>query len=292
MAADWIPMRIDLIDDPAVIAIAARLDLDEYAVVGRLHRLWAWANSHLLDGHARSVTPQQVDRLISTPNFATALQEAGWLQVRSDGVAFPNFDRWNSQSAKKRILSAKRQQKSRHGNEPKVSRSERDESVTREEKRREEKKKDPPNPPSGGIVPNPSPLVPVAEKAKKPRQHSEPSSEHPIAIRIFTDAWGEKYGAKYPFDGSKHGKAFAWMLDQAGGKAENLRPIVARFLADQDDFYAAGSRHSIDKLRANFARWVTDATPTKQPTAFKSKRDADAEYLASQIFEVMNPTGA
>jgi hypothetical protein len=143
-------MRIDLIDDPAVIAIAARLDLDEYAVVGRLHRLWAWANSHLLDGHARSVTPQQVDRLISTPNFATALQEAGWLQVRSDGVAFPNFDRWNSQSAKKRILSAKRQQKSRHGNEPKVSRSERDKSVTREEKRREEIKK-PPLPPKGGV---------------------------------------------------------------------------------------------------------------------------------------------
>ena len=35
VAGDWIPMRTDLAEDPAVIAIAAATDLDEFAVVGR-----------------------------------------------------------------------------------------------------------------------------------------------------------------------------------------------------------------------------------------------------------------
>ena len=56
MAGDWIPMRVDLADDPAVISIATATGLDELAVVGRLHRLWSWANRHLTTGAAPSVS--------------------------------------------------------------------------------------------------------------------------------------------------------------------------------------------------------------------------------------------
>lgn len=108
MAGDWIPMRIELADDPAVISVAAATGIDEFGVVGRLHRLWGWANRHLTDGNARSVTENWVDRFVSCPRFARALAEAGWLRIRDQSVEFPKFEKWNSQGAKKRALTAKR----------------------------------------------------------------------------------------------------------------------------------------------------------------------------------------
>ena len=39
MAGDWIKMRIDIADDPAVIGIASALDITEDEVVGKLHRI-------------------------------------------------------------------------------------------------------------------------------------------------------------------------------------------------------------------------------------------------------------
>ena len=62
MAGDWIPLRADVHEDPAVIAIAAALGMEEYAVVGRLHKLWSWANRQLADGNAACVTDSWIDR--------------------------------------------------------------------------------------------------------------------------------------------------------------------------------------------------------------------------------------
>lgn len=132
MAADWIPMRIDLRDDPAVIAIAAATGLDEDAVAGKLLRLWGWANRQLTNGCAPRVTDSWVDRFLSAPGFAAAMLCAGWLQTRSGQIEFPKFDRWNSQGAKRRILAAHRMRKLRDG--PSATKAQ-------PEKRREEKKK-------------------------------------------------------------------------------------------------------------------------------------------------------
>lgn len=157
MAGDWIPMRVDLADDPAVIQVAAALGLDEFAVVGRLHRLWSWANRHLTTGDAQGVAESWVDRYVSTPGFAAALLAAGWLRTRSGHVEFPNFDRWNSQGAKTRLVKArqKRVERSRATGDtpgprgtvasPPMSPPDGDISATnrRPEKRRGEKKEVP-----------------------------------------------------------------------------------------------------------------------------------------------------
>ena len=45
MAGDWIKMRVDLNEDPAVVGMAIALDTDEHSVVGRLHKLWSWADN-------------------------------------------------------------------------------------------------------------------------------------------------------------------------------------------------------------------------------------------------------
>lgn len=141
MAGDWIPIRCNLLNDPAVIAVAAATGLDEYAVAGRLLKLWAWANEHTTDGNARGVTEKWIDRFVSAECFANGLISAGWLLIEDGKVVFPNFDRWNSQSAKARVLTAKRvaNYRSQNGNGRNVTTA-----LAKEEKRREEETPLPP----------------------------------------------------------------------------------------------------------------------------------------------------
>lgn len=146
MAGDWIKMRNDLADDPAVIGIASKTGLDEFAVVGRLQHLWSWADRQSRDGHAAGVTGMWVDKHVRCDGFAQAMAEVGWLSIKKGGIDFPNFDRHNGESAKKRALATGRKAKQRAAVtqvSAVVSRMQRDESVTREEKRREEKDKAP-----------------------------------------------------------------------------------------------------------------------------------------------------
>ncbi len=111
-------MRVDLADDPAVIGIAAVTGLDEDTVVGKLHRLWAWADRQTTDGNAPAVTKTWIDRYLRAEGFAEAMVSAGWLNAKSGGITFPKFDRHNGETGKQRALTAKRvaKYKSNNGN--------------------------------------------------------------------------------------------------------------------------------------------------------------------------------
>jgi hypothetical protein len=142
MAGDWIPMRVDLASDPAVIAIGARLNEHPYMIVGRLHKIWSWANMQLRDCYAPGVTKTFIDAHVGKSGFANAMIKVGWLRSDKHGISFPNFDTWNSKSGKQRLLSQSRMQRHRYAR-----------SVTKAspEKRREESNT-PPKPPKGGKV--------------------------------------------------------------------------------------------------------------------------------------------
>jgi hypothetical protein len=138
VAGDWIKMRVDLAEDPAVIAMAATLQLTEPHIVGLLHKAWSWADKHTKNGHAKSVTLSWIDRYIGVTGFAESMVSAGWLAV-DDGIKFPDFERHNGESAKKRASATerKRLERERHAEVTPMSRSKSDRSVTREEKRRD-----------------------------------------------------------------------------------------------------------------------------------------------------------
>ena len=108
MSGEWIKMRHDLHEDPAVIAIAAKLDIREAEVVGHLHWLWSWADKHSVDGNAVSVTAEWIDRKIGRIGFAAAMVAANWLTIDANTVTFVNFDRHNGETAKKRAVTNKR----------------------------------------------------------------------------------------------------------------------------------------------------------------------------------------
>ena len=154
MAGDWIKMRCNLDTDPAVFQIAAQLGLDELSVVGRLWKVWAWADQHVSDCHATGVTDVTLDRISTTPGFASAMRRVGWITGESDSPTLPRFDRHNGQSAKTRALATERQARKRHGDVTPESRPIRDQ-------RREEKSNTP-------IVPKGDDSSAVAEEIPTP----------------------------------------------------------------------------------------------------------------------------
>jgi len=164
VAGDWIKMRVDLSDNNKVWLLSANLNIDTFSVVGRLHRLWSWADKNTKDGTLRA-TEAMVDRVVDFPGFAKALVDIQWLVVDGESITFPEFDRHNGQSAKKRAQEAERKRVERScpqksGQKADAERTEigqiEDKTRTREEKsqsRGEHSSDDecnPPNPPKGG----------------------------------------------------------------------------------------------------------------------------------------------
>lgn len=106
MAADWTKLRNNLAGDPRVLAIAAATKLDRFAVVGRLHAVWAWAGEHTVDGRLVGATLAFVDELVGRKGFAQAMAAPGveWLLVEDQGLIVPRWDEHNGRAAKERAL--------------------------------------------------------------------------------------------------------------------------------------------------------------------------------------------
>jgi hypothetical protein len=115
MAGDWLKMRHDLADDPAVIRLAMMSGLEDDAVIGRLFRLWAWVDRHSKDGQVEGLDLAWVDRLARREGFGAALVRVGWLLETVEGLCFPRFDRHCSDSAKARALGKNRVEAHRNG---------------------------------------------------------------------------------------------------------------------------------------------------------------------------------
>jgi hypothetical protein len=139
MAGDWIKMRSNLDTHPKVFEIADLLGVAPLHAVGMLWKLWSWADTHSADGNAIRVTDLTLDAIVGHANFATALRTVGWVVGESGALSFPNFEKHNGASAKKRAESQERTAKHRSRTcnasvTPKALPEKR-----REEKRREDK---------------------------------------------------------------------------------------------------------------------------------------------------------
>jgi len=110
--ASWIKMRCDLRDDPAVISIAGALAVEIDLVVGKLHRVWSWADVHTRDGVVR-LPAASLDRIVECDGFAQAMADAGWLIDREGVLTFPDFERYQPVTAKQRQANAERQRQRR-----------------------------------------------------------------------------------------------------------------------------------------------------------------------------------
>ncbi|MDB6076445.1 MAG: hypothetical protein JWO82_192 [Akkermansiaceae bacterium] len=135
-------MRHNLALDPAVVRIAAELELDEFSVVGRLHALWSWLDQHSTDGQDVPVTAAFLDRLTGCAGFAAALQNAGWLAISAGSVSFPGYSEHNGGTAKARCQDSSRKARSRGADGSAEACPARNRTKAGTEKRRGEKKRE------------------------------------------------------------------------------------------------------------------------------------------------------
>lgn len=121
MAFAWIKIEDSTPDKPEVWKMAERLAIDADAVLGKLVRIWIWADQQTLDGNAASVTRALLDRCAGVTGFADAMIAVGWLKATEDGVSFLHFERHNGETAKKRALTRRRVERHRSCNADSVT---------------------------------------------------------------------------------------------------------------------------------------------------------------------------
>lgn len=148
MSDEWIKYRVGLPTNPRVVKLAGILKKPVHHITGALMAFWAVGDQHTTDGVLDGYTPEVVDDLIGIRGFADALQVVGWLEVGEGFVTIPNFDKHNSQSAKRRASKAKDMARYR-GHSVDDERPQNDHNVTTKrppDKTRQEKKTPPPSP--------------------------------------------------------------------------------------------------------------------------------------------------
>lgn len=145
MAGEWLKFEASTPEKPEVLAITVGMGWDDPDLtVGKLLRVWRWFDQQTVDGNAAGVTPALLDRMIGVSGLCGEMQKVGWLEVHDGGVRLPGFEKHNGNTAKKRVLTAKRVAKHKtnaSGNDGTNARSV-SEALPREEKSREDIDKD------------------------------------------------------------------------------------------------------------------------------------------------------
>lgn len=109
MMVSWIKIEVILPDKPEVITLAKLLRLkDSDTVVGKLIRLWSWADMQTVDGNCVPCTDAFIDRTVFCKGFARDLRSVGWLEGEEGALVFPRFERHNGETTKERIGSNRR----------------------------------------------------------------------------------------------------------------------------------------------------------------------------------------
>jgi len=108
MARNWIKIETATPDKPEVCVIATFLKIDPDAALGKLIRLWAWADVNKINGNAVGVTRGFIDKVVGQKGFADALEHAEWLSGNDGELVFTKFSKHNGKAARGRAQTAER----------------------------------------------------------------------------------------------------------------------------------------------------------------------------------------
>lgn len=260
MAGDWIKIECTTPDKPEVYQLAEKIGgIDPDAVLGKLLRVWIWADQQTFDGNAASVTRTALDRITGVDGFADALVCCGWLTSNDGGLTFPNFDRHNGKTAKTRALTAKR------------VRNHRNADVTPSALLREEKRESINTPSNDG-----------GAGSRKPRKKGQP-----IEYSSELTRWWEHYPKKVAKDDAL--KAFPKALDRIARERSLSPDGTLAWLIDRTKAYADSVKNAERKHIAHPAKWLnggrfndvledeTPVVPPKHVPSIDEMAEADAK---------------
>ena len=81
MAGEWIPIDCNLGTKPEVMEIVVLTGQPVDAVIGRLVRLWAWAQLNSKDGSLKATTAILARVAGGDPKFWEIVAETGWIEL-------------------------------------------------------------------------------------------------------------------------------------------------------------------------------------------------------------------
>jgi DNA polymerase III delta prime subunit len=116
MARNWIKIETVTPDKPEICAIATFLKIDPDAALGKLIRLWSWAEVNQINGNNVGVTRGFIDKVVGQQGFADALAHAGWLSGNDGALVFTKFSKHNGKVARGRAQTASRVSRHRERN--------------------------------------------------------------------------------------------------------------------------------------------------------------------------------
>jgi len=111
VANGWIVFDKALPTKPEISIISRALGISRAETVLACLMVWAWADENTTDGVMDGLAVEDVDYQARIPGFGAAMARAGWLQSDDRGLIFPNFDRWNTETAKHRLQKSQRQRR-------------------------------------------------------------------------------------------------------------------------------------------------------------------------------------
>lgn len=261
----WIKIETILPDKPEVIRMAAALRSDQDCVVGKLVRLWSWADANTVDGVSVPITKAFIDQHTRKRGFAAAMESVGWLTGKDGALNFPGFQRHNGASSKARAETARRVAKHRVSNAKAVT----------------------------DVTPKPLPKAPKPDAAK-----GEPVDTLAWAEKI-QRAYGNGKRMDAPMqvlqfirDDLDHGQDPAEMLDKvlrcvshieaSCGWQSTFAPFAQKFFGDRQ-------WQSPDMFRDRGTKRTTSTPPTTRRAAFTTAA-ATAGLLPDQITGPALPT--
>ncbi|MGH6738665.1 MAG: hypothetical protein ACREDY_06480 [Bradyrhizobium sp.] len=109
MAGDWIKVETATPDKPEVLKLARALKVEPAHAFGLLLIFWIWFDRNSRNGVVTQCSPEVVDTVVRTVNFAASMHDIRWLKIDNDGaLTIPNAERHNGKTAKTRALTRDR----------------------------------------------------------------------------------------------------------------------------------------------------------------------------------------
>jgi len=106
--SDWIAWQKGLTQKREILVISKRLGVSRREAAAMCMEAWEWADANTSDGRVEGVTAAQLSDSMSLPGLGEAMVSVGWIAEDRAGLVFINFDRWNSETTKRRLQTARR----------------------------------------------------------------------------------------------------------------------------------------------------------------------------------------
>lgn len=113
MAGEWISVDCCLESKPETVEILVATGEPIDVVIGRLVRLWLWAQLNCADGTIKA-SPAVLARVAGGDEaFWAAVAESGWIEFDGKNVKIAGWEQRFSQAAKRRLLDSRRKAEAR-----------------------------------------------------------------------------------------------------------------------------------------------------------------------------------